>query len=525
MTQATLQLYGKLELIDANGVDLTPRSKHARALLAILARSDDARMSRRELENLLWTSDPKSRQMSLRTCLAAIRRAAERSDTAAQQLLQADHHDVWLDTHLLTLANDHVAARPGDLLEGLQLQNPSFSAWLNTQRNHDALQGQHSVDDHETDDERRTVWIHVDVDLEFNQVVDQLQRQVFLNITSHSPIRCVDYQDANLRPTQANDLLLQIVPHNTADPASYALILKRTGGREVLWHGGLDGQQSDVHCTAHEASDKVLQSLWSSERLPGPNAQADYFVGEALRLMFSFVPTQLIESQRLLTQAQALRPHAAQRALACLVALFMQQESPLNAHADRMDVFDHTAHQALSESPHNAMVLATLCHPMLRLAEDPDAAHALAEQALAHNPGLAMANAAMAVSRAHHGDLKQAQAFAERALELGRLNLAQHWFAQLLTEVHIRREHYDDAIASAHRSLLAAPEYRTPMRLLYPLYLATGQPERARKMLQRLRKLEPDYSLDFVRKTPSYRLPALRDSRLLEQADIDLNVV
>jgi len=62
------------------------------------------------------------------------------------------------------------------------------------------------------------------------------------------------------------------------------------------------------------------------------------------------------------------------------------------------------------------------------------------------------------------------------------------------------------------------------MRHLYALYLSTGQHQQAINVLTKLRKLEPDFSLDFVRNNPSFPASTLRTTPLIEQQDIALNL-
>ncbi|MEM7377261.1 MAG: tetratricopeptide repeat protein [Pseudomonadota bacterium] len=530
MAQATLQLHGTIALVDSDGVDLTPSGKHARALIGLLARGGDGRMSRRDIESMLWTSEPHSRQMSLRSCLSAIRKRLARSRTPARNLLQANHSEVWLDTTLFAVVRTSANPETGALLEGITLQAPAFAVWLEAerQRDRDSAQPEQDASQH-GDRGRRTLWVQVDEDIELTRHVDRLQTHILRTLGAQTPVQCIEYHDAAVQQRSSLDLLLQIVPYRTDDTEAYALALKRAGGRELLWRGSFDAastvsthDDTPLLAVAHAACDHVLKALWTPERSTNLHARADHLVGEAVRLMFSFVPAHLIESQRLLAQAHALRPHPTQQAWRALALLFVHLEASHLTQVDAVARFRTLANAALSDAPRNPMVLSLLSQPTLFLEHDLDAATAMAEDALALNPGLAMANVCASVCRLHSGRIADALRLAERGVQLGTHAPMYNWWSQFLSIAHIRNGDHAEAILWAQRALLGSPDFKAPLQHLYALYIATGQTELARKTLRRLRRLEPDFSLAFLRQTPDYPMPTLRQTPLIELTDVVL---
>lgn len=520
MTKATLQLHGKFELTDADGVDLTPRSTHACAVLAVLALSEHARRTRRDLEALLWSTDPQLRQVSLRACLSTIRKSLARSRTKTSTLLQADRRYAWLDTHLFTLADDQPAAVSGELLEGLEVKTPAFNSWLKREREREARQTRQQGKLTVRRAQGRRLWIQVDEDVELDQTVDQLQRQLFANFKDQTNTCCVDFQDADPAHIQRHDILLQIVPHSGASQPAHALVLKRAGGRELLWRGTLAGCKFDIQCLAHQIMDHVQATSWRAESSDLEAAKADYLTGVALRSVFSFAAVQLLEGRRLLAQAQSVQARPQLLAWQCLTDLLIRSEVPgFTDHSDP-DKAGDDAKLALSDASDSALVLATLTHPTLHLEGDLDAASALSLEAFERNPGLAMANAAQSACALQRGDIEAAHRFSLRALELGSESITRSWLAQQLAEVQAHLSDTAAAIGTAHRALVYAPEYKSPMRLLYGLYLANGQRARARRMLDRLRCLEPGFSMQKVRDDPNYPMQCLHTTRLVDQRDL-----
>ncbi len=78
-----------------------------------------------------------------------------------------------------------------------------------------------------------------------------------------------------------------------------------------------------------------------------------------------------------------------------------------------------------------------------------------------------------------------------------------------------------EAAAAAEIAIAMAPNYRAPRRYLVPLYLKLGERDKARSALEKLRELEPRFSLDAMRQS-AYPSTAIREAGLLVFSDRDL---
>lgn len=115
-----------------DGADCTPKSKKARALLAILA-AEQRPLGRIKIIDLLW-SDRQEEQAraSLRTLLADLK--IQFGDTF-DDLLTVDRERVALGPHVRTDLTDPSLARPvGELFEGLDHIDPELDEWLRVER-------------------------------------------------------------------------------------------------------------------------------------------------------------------------------------------------------------------------------------------------------------------------------------------------------------------------------------------------------------------------------------------------------
>lgn len=128
-----ITLVGNFLVKDGDRV-LTPRGARAKALIAILARTDDMRRSRRWIEAQLWSDrDANQSSASLRQVLVEVRRAF--GDLS--HILKSDREHVWLDKERVEIdlidrkeeaLNAHLRGR--DFLEDLTIRDEAFEDWL-----------------------------------------------------------------------------------------------------------------------------------------------------------------------------------------------------------------------------------------------------------------------------------------------------------------------------------------------------------------------------------------------------------
>lgn len=136
-----IRLMGQFQVLDAEGVDHTPRGAKSRALLAMLCRTEDHCRPRRWLEGRLW-SDRGQEQASgsLRQALTELRKAL--GPLAGQ--LNCDRDSVGLAGFTTDLDRDRQAARQAlaggrEFLEGIDILDPAFGVWLAEERQRVAM--------------------------------------------------------------------------------------------------------------------------------------------------------------------------------------------------------------------------------------------------------------------------------------------------------------------------------------------------------------------------------------------------
>ncbi len=531
MKDVIVTLNGRFSVVDRLGMDLTPNGNRARALLAILILSPEAKRPRLDLQSLLWGPvDLNIGRTRLRQCLTEIRSALRRSQTDAIQALMTNHTFAWLDTDIIGIDPLDIENHGEQLLSNVRVPGPEYQQWL-----HERIDERRANDPLAQDAqtpriaEKRTLWFHTESDKTHGLVLDRLQTQLMQNITDQTPLRCVEQHDGSTLDKQNSDILFQIIPFLSAQNRCFSLSIKSVGAREILWRHLMpcaefnddNASQDAALFTAHEAADNILKALRRGIRSTNENVRADHLVGKALKRLLTFIPEKIVESKLLLQEAQSIRPHPAQLAWLCTVIMVESIEMPHRRTASYLSQYRDYADTALSEAPRNALVLALLSQARLMIDGDLESAKAMAEEALEINPGLAITHIANAACNKYGGQIQSAIDHANRGLEIGVNSPLRHWWLMNLSLTHISADQFDEAIVTANKALLGAPSFKAPMRHLYALYLYTGQPQQAAIMLSRLQRLEPGFSLAHVRANPSYPARTLRESKLIDQTDID----
>ncbi len=131
-----VRMMGEFQVTDGSGLDRTPRGSKARGLIALLCRTPGHRRPRRWLEGRLW-SDRGAEQASgsLRQALTELRRVLG----PLAKHLESDRDCIALRDIHTDLEDDPKSAwlaleQGREFLEGLDVMDASFSAWLAEER-------------------------------------------------------------------------------------------------------------------------------------------------------------------------------------------------------------------------------------------------------------------------------------------------------------------------------------------------------------------------------------------------------
>ncbi len=193
-------------------------------------------------------------------------------------------------------------------------------------------------------------------------------------------------------------------------------------------------------------------------------------------------------------------------------------------HVDRrraVEESEELARRALEADPHNATVLALVSHVYSFTLRKYPLAHELAELSIRCNPAHPFGHAFLGRAKSYLGDHEAGYRETCRALELAGQAPYRYTLHTLSGMTALLSGRLEEAVRAAEIACALAPSYRPPQRSLVPLYLKLGERDKARNAFERLRGIEPTFSLDAMRES-SYPSTGIRASGLLNFSDRDL---
>ena len=524
-----VRLVGALAISDANGRDCTPRGGKARGLIALLCLSPDRRRTRRWLESRLW-SDRGADQASgsLRQVLVEVRAAL---GTAAG-CLRTDREMIELLSAETDLEADPAAARAAleqgrELFEGIELKDPAFVAWKADQLAR-FVQGAAPKP------------VQLDLTgtglpllLQTGELPSGVGGFVALSLADAIGGLVSEFATVDLYGTQGalvqlgppeRGLALSVEARRVDAQLHLMVHLRARRSGQVMWSRQavlpLDApdllSEGAFPGIVFEAAEAALSAL---PRLSGEDTttlRTEAMVAQAVREMFSFDASRLVEADRLLLDVERVWPTPRVFAWHALLRQIMAVEQIGGSREVLFTEADIFARKAMEGAPDNPLVLALVSQVRVMLDGNPDAGSALARDAVARSPSNAHAYAAQAGSLLRIGKYEQAFAAAQRGTQLASRSSFLQWWESLGGLTQVAMGDHEGAIRSYEAAHARAPNFRSPLRHLLFLYMATGQTEKAVRVLADLRRVEPDFSLARIREDPDYPAGTLRRTGLLK---------
>ncbi|MBF9034426.1 tetratricopeptide repeat protein [Rhodobacterales bacterium HKCCE2091] len=534
-----LQTVGAFRLVDASGIDRTPRAAKARAVLAMLVSVPERRRARRWLESRLWSDrGPEQAAGSLRQALMQIRRALG----PESHRLGADRESVWIGgIETDTEADAEAQAQGRDFLEGFDIMDPAFEDWLRQER---AIRGgvelRHRT---ETTSAVSAPGMLLSgsggaLPLILAPGMDAATPAGFLGHAIADAIGGLVSEFAAVEifaagengteitlPERGFTIAVHCLPAPGQSHVRVALSDSQSG--KVYWSRGmmLSGDAAES-LTSDEFPQIVFQAadaaVDAAARLPRQQGAemvwVDARMAQAMRAMFTFDRTRVAEADKILSEVIDAAPNSrayAWRAQLCQIAAVERTGGDWQRLADEADEY---ARRAMEFGDSNPLVLALVSQIRVMLDGDPELGTALAEGALAASPHNAFSHAAISGAHLRAGRLEEALASARTGARIAARSSFQPWWQALAGLAAMALGRYDEAGSHYQAAYARAPAFRAPMRHLYVLHRAAGRHAQAERTLAMLRRLEPDFSLLRVRDDPAYPAATLRRSPLIGKA-------
>lgn len=546
-TVAKLFVIGPLRLSDGAGNTVTPRSKKACALLALLALAPRCQRTRVWLRDKLWSeSCERKSSTSLRQLLFELRRDLGGLFDA---MFEVDRHAimlrrdaVWIDIrNIETDINTFTALRvtpETDLLEGIDVADEEFEDWLLLERQawrnraadlfeqvaqlpHTALPPeQPSVPAvGETAPEARlcvgvmpNIQQGCGADTAF--IADHLVEGIVQNLRELHPLDIYDLRDASgpsdgLLGAGNTDYLLRVRALQIRHSLTLTFFFYSAKNMALEWSQSIqtsvdEALTYDSYVLAgfiNQNVDRIsrhfeqrLKSDFTEQPKPMVAAMS------ALNMMFRL-------DDRALENAEAmLRDHADKTssglfdAMRAYATSFKVGENLGVLDPRDVNATDALARGALSGNPFNSISLACLAHAMGYVFHEHGLASDLLEKALRLNPNQAFVWDHYALNRMYVGDFEAAHKAAERAVYLGSFSPLSYSYDTTLAMTSTMLGRNQLAIASSRNALRKQPKFAAAMRYLLVNLSRLDREDEARSTYGALLLRDPDFADPEVQK-------------------------
>lgn len=523
----TIEISDGVTIKSSDGYLLPLPGARSQALIALLCAQSNFRASRVWIESTLWsTRDHEQASGSLRQLLSQ----TKRSLGLQEGWLKADRQAIWLDeASVFVQVND--ASDTQALLSGILIRDRAFKTWvLDFRKNR--TESKRSIGANFS--EKATLLISADhsSSVGHSMLQELVAHQTMRNLAESSDIQSILGEGYSIVSGQHADLLLTCKFQARKEDSFATLHLRAVPSGVTKWSRTIalpaapptfdpNGPIAEAcYALSHHASDQVMRAVGTDVASEMSPRRADALTQLALSELFSFDLSRIEYADRLLERAHELQPHPIRLAWRSCALMFKFVEGSGESFDLLLQQNKNFEDQVLETGSENSLALALLSQSRLLLSGDEDGAEQMALDASALNSGSPFTLVARANVSAAKGNHRAASGLLKQGLKMGSPSSMRHWWSMFLALSHIRQGDYELAIDAAVSASIRARSFRAPLRHLYPLYLKMGEIDKARDAINRLRELEPGYSLEQVRANPKYPASSLRSSSLIELEDL-----
>lgn len=520
-------LTGSFRVETSDGLDLTPKSAKNCGLLALLASHTQSRRSRSWLQSRLWSDRGREQaSASLRQALSQLKRGL--GDHGA--LLIISRAFVALNRDLIDVVRDPAA----EFLEGLDLRDTAFEDWVRSERR---LQNTSAID----------AQAEAAPSLDLPHLLrSDLIRNVFVQAVTLVPGPERLFEDLFIDCFErwvSEALICQVhrrVPDSSSgNPIVVGVQAYPAGGRgfglrismeeaktkRALWsgrkvieaHGAPPVDHVEFLSLVHEATEALADSLVVRLQRNMGGADAAILGRMSLHKIFSMNVDEVEHADHLLQRAFDLDPRAIFLSWRGQLRIIQQMERHSGNSAERREEIDRLTREAIRLEPTNSMVLSVAANAQLLIEDDVHAGLELARRAVSQNPANPFAWDAMSIGLAMSGKQQEAHVHQLRAFAISQKSPIRHFWDMGACLTSVATGKFDQARKLAHNASVMVPDFRPPLRYMAALDAVAGDTKAALQSVEKLRKLEPDFSLKKMVQDEDYPVAGLRRAGILSK--------
>jgi tetratricopeptide (TPR) repeat protein len=553
-----LFLFGPFTVLSPEGDDLTPNSRKACAILAMLAVAPRGSRSRVWLRDKLWSDRGEDQaSASLRQALLDIRKALGVYSAIA---LTADNNTVTLDLGrvkvdaLEMLDPDRRGPAPSEtehFLEGIDVRDPEFEEWLTLERQSWTARIEDAGFAHQLDpkpmpkpdgraaqsllprtatsvlhpppppvpDEVSAGWriallpaVILGGDPGIQVVQSTIQRTLVTAFVETGDLKVIDlaplpYGDPSgamlARLPEEVHLSAQIRAFADTGSVRVAIVLMSPIDNSLIWADEATSPRAEASDGTFalplivRAADEATR--YFLRRHGSETAEAEGRIASAVTSMFRLTRADLDRSEAILRRHLAQTPTAQGHAWLAFLMTFRIGQRFSAEDAPLLEETQHLARKAMEMDPTNALVSALVGHVHSYLFGEFDYAAGLFERSLRVNPAQTLAWDLYAMLHAYAGQPKKALAMAKWARHLGAFSPHRYYFETTRAITGNFSSEHLTAIDAGTAALAERPDFNSLLRVLVSSHAHLDRPDEARLFLDRLLQVEPNFSIASLR--------------------------
>ena len=507
-----LEIIPQFNLRDSASEDTLPlKSSKAKGLIVLLAFAPGHTRSRGWLKNKLWSDRSEDQaSSSLRQCLSEIKKGLGNF----ADVLSTTQKNVSLDTQLFTfnrLGISNLNATGIEILEDLDaIKDPKFRQWVDALR----VELKTEVSEHSTDTAEKpqtdkfllVIEKVTSTSLVENILISELSTSLTKYIVELPDVEIVNSLVSSEESTSVNNTAgcrLNINTHSDNSSVFTNVSIESLIDERILWSDTLfvrDFTAASLHSPevltlcgniVYQLSEVIRSNIDCSDTETGPAV----LLHNAITGMFTLNKSEMLSADQLLHRVYDKSLNGQILAWRAFLHSLANVQHVNSSFLGDSVTFMELAGDAIKQAPNDSVSLFVTSRYELIHNNNPDSSLHFAEQGVIKNPLNSLAWAALSNAQLVTGKHEDAVSSAEKAISLGKNSPFKHYIEFYACMAQAGAMRYKQAVVHAEISSAYSPNYKAPLRFLLPLYKATRQTEKHEQCLERLQKLEPDFTL------------------------------
>ncbi len=519
----TVRVYGRFQLRGTKGEELTPNAAKAQGLLALLAIAPDFERGRVWLQDKLWSDrGPEQGAASLRQALATIRRCLGND----RDILIATRSSVRLDTSRIQTLPPN-ATFPAEFLEGLDIADPEFNIWLASERarklpsmTSSAARSEQPMNTFSVSPRTHTL-LSIEVEKANENLSDWIGASTAevaasaIRQSQDAKVVVVEqpYADSSSKFAQFR-AKIGVVSTRSGDLGLRISLLDGPTGHRV-WHIIRRFSESSTAIledpvflqTIDMLSDAVGQEIYNAHR--SPRNGFSHYLETVSRKVFSMKPEIVQDADRMLDVSDNDICTASRLGLRAQIRTIQFAERYRLDHDILVEEAIEYSRLAQETDAFNVVALSAAANANLHIAKNVEKSRQLSQKLVDLRPDAATTWWSVCSGALYDDDLASARAAAVRGWTIAKHSPRRFWWdlqvaavALVSGDLRTAKKFFEDA--SRDR-----PEFRPPLRYLVALNAHFGDYDKAIAVGNKLKAMEPDFSIDRLVNDADYPVSLL----------------